>query len=209
MRENRYLRRQPEYMAKRDEIARHREWQREKQLQMQPYRSMHRDYRRGVRGMGMSNTDGTQYEYQSAFELPMSRDYARSYRRDYNYEPYDNEYYYPPLAPQDYAYHSDKHYEKDLHEWTEHLKSKDRFRIRKEDIILNAKNMGVKFEEFTEDEFYAVYLMMVSDYRAVANDFRSYLNMAKEWLMDDDVEVSPSEKVCIYMYEIVKGEGIK
>lgn len=219
MRDNRYLRRDSrmpryqEYMAKRDEIARHREWQREKQSQMQPYRSMHQmDYRRGVRGTGMSNTDGTEYEYQSAFEIP-SMDYARNRRRyssmDYNYEPYDHDYYYPPLASQDYSYRDEKHYEKDLEEWTEKLKHKDRFRIKKEDIINSAKTMGVKFDEFSEEEFYAVYLMMVSDYKAVANDFRSYLNMAKEWLEDDDIEVSPSEKVCIYMYEIVKGEGVK
>jgi hypothetical protein len=30
--------------------------------------------------------------------------------------------------------------------------------------------------------------------------------MAKEFIMDDDIAVSPSEKVCIYMYEIVMGE---
>lgn len=220
MRDNRYLRRDSrmpryqEYMAKRDEIARHREWQRTMQSQMQPYRSMREmDSRRGVRGSGMSNTDGTEYEYQSAFEIPYGYDSARNSRRDY--EPYGHEYYYPPLASQDYARsrrdygHEEKHYEEDLEEWTEKLQKKDRFRIKKEDIINSAKTMGVKFDEFSEEEFYAVYLMMVSDYKAVANDFRSYLNMAKEWLMDDDIEVSPSEKVCIYMYEIVKGEGVK
>lgn len=210
-----------EYEAKRDEIARHREWQHNMQMQMQPYRSMH---------------DGTQYEYQSAFEIPgedyASRgsnqyqmkydrmDYARgqgnsnSNRRDY--EPYGHDYYYPPLASQDYARsrsgrdyaEKEDKWKKDLEHWTEKLKRKDRFKVKKEDIIANAKSMNVRFDEFTEDELYAVYLMMVSDYKAVANDFRSYLNMAKEWLMDDDVEVSPSEKLCIYYYEIVKGEGL-
>jgi hypothetical protein len=227
MRDNRYLKRDGnhfprynEYMAKRDEVARHREWQRTMQSQMQPYRGMREmDSRRGVRGTGNSNSDyrrgmdGTEYEYQSAFELPYGHDSARSGRRDY--EPYGHEYYYPPLASQDYARgrrdygHEEKDYEEDLEEWIEKLKKKDRFRIKKEDIINSAKTMGVKFDEFSEEEFYAVYLMMVSDYKAVANDFRSYLNMAKEWLMDDDIEVSPSEKVCIYMYEIVKGEGVK
>ena len=97
-----------EYEAKRDEIARHREWQHNMQMNMQPYRSMH---------------DGTEFEYQSAFEIP-GEDYARrgsnqyqmkydrndyargqgnsnSQRRDY--EPYGHDYYYPPLASQDYA----------------------------------------------------------------------------------------------------------
>ena len=52
-----------EYMAKRDEIAQHRNWQHEKQMMMQPYRSMHEnDYARGRR------MDGTEYEHQSAFD---------------------------------------------------------------------------------------------------------------------------------------------
>ena len=50
--------------------------------------------------------------------------------------------------------------------------------------------------------------MMVSDYKTVSADFRGYLQMAKEWLLDDDIEVSPEEKLCIYYYEIVKGKGI-
>jgi NOL1/NOP2/fmu family ribosome biogenesis protein len=245
-----------EYMAKRDEIAQHRNWQHEKQMMMQPYRSMHEsemdsrrmsDYARGRR------MDGTEYEHQSAFEIPHqdyasrgSNQYQMKYdRADYrgqgnsnsrrDYEPYGHDYYYPPLASQDYArgrsdYYdmnydyarggrgrndyamdyaqSEEKWKKDLHHWTEKLKKKDRFRATKEDIIASAKSMGIRFDEFTEDELYAVYLMMVSDYKAVANEFRVYLNMAKEWLMDDDVEVSPSEKLCIYYYEIVKGEGL-
>lgn len=223
--------RQARYDAKREEIARHRDYMHNLQMQMQPYRRLRQE-------------DGTEYEYQSAFELPhedyasrgsnqysmkydRNMDYARgigasnSNRRDY--EPYGESYYYPPLAPQDYAREnrggrrmdyaydyaeSEGKWHKDLEHWTEKLKKKDRFHIKKEDVISSAKQMGVKFDEFTEEEFYAVYLMMVSDYKAVANDFRSYLNMAKEWLMDDDIEVSPSEKLCIYYYEIVKGEGM-
>ena len=66
--------------------------------------------------------------------------------------------------------------------------------------------MKVKFEEFSEDEFYAVYLMMISDYPSLANEPHTYLAMAKQFLEDKDIAVSPSEKVCIYMYEIVMGE---
>ena len=234
--------RQARYDAKREEIARHRVYMHNLQMQMQPYRRLRQE-------------DGTEYEYQSAFELPhedyASRgsnqyqmkydrmDYARgqgnsnSNRRDY--EPYGESYYYPPLAPQDYArgrrdYGYDMDYDyarggrgrdrgydskgseedwkKDLEKFSEKLKKKDRFKVKKEDIINQAKQMGVKFDEYTEEEFYVVYLMMVSDYKSVANDFRSYLILAKEWLEDDDIEVSPSEKLCIYYYEIVKGEGM-
>ena len=163
-----------EYMAKRDEIAQHRNWQHEKQMMMQPYRSMHEsemdsrrmsDYARG-------RMDGTEYEHQSAFEIP-HQDYAyrgqgnSNSRRDY--EPYGHDYYYPPLASQDYArgrsdYYdmnydygrsrsdyaqSEEKWKKDLHHWTEKLKKKDRFRATKEDIIASAKSMGIRFDEFT------------------------------------------------------------
>lgn len=232
---------QERYDAKREEIARHRDYMHNLQMQMQPYRRI--------------NQDRTEFEYQSAFEIP-GEDYARrgsnqyemkyDRRSDYargqgnsnsnrrDYAPYDEEYYYPPLAPQDYArgrgrsnydynydyarsgrrndyndYDSGKEWKKDLEKFTEKLKKKDRFHIKMEDVITSAKQMGVKFDDFTEEEFYAVYLMEVSDHPQAYNDFRSYLARAKEWLEDDDdIEVSPSEKLCIYYYEIVKGEGM-
>ena len=70
---------------------------------------------------------------------------------------------------------------------------------RKDDIIRKAISMDVKFDKFSEDEFYATYLMMVSDFKHVANDPHHYLAMAKEWLMDDDVELTGSDKVCAYL----------
>ena len=66
--------------------------------------------------------------------------------------------------------------------------------------------MKVDFDEFSEDDFYAIYLMEVSDYPSVSNDPRMYLGMAKAWLEDDDIAVDPSEKVCKYLYEIVLDE---
>lgn len=119
-------------------------------------------------------------------------EYDREHRRDYEYE-------------EDYASEK-KDYEKKLKEWIQELKRKDRFGSSKEDIIRKAKSMDVKFDDFDEDEFYAVYLMMVSDYKHVANDPHHYLAMAKEWLTDDDVEMTGSDKVCAYLYTIVLGE---
>lgn len=119
------------------------------------------------------------------------RDYRMDYRGDYN----------------DYAKEGKEQYEKDLHKWIEKLKSKEtKFKISKEQVAQHAKSMGVKFDKFTEDEFYAVYLMLVSDYKNIGVEPTIYVRMAKDFLMDDDIAVSPSEKVCIYMYEIVMGE---
>lgn len=100
----------------------------------------------------------------------------------------------------------DEEWEEDLKEWIQKLKKKDRFNMSKENVVAKAKEMKVNFRDYDEDEFYAVYLMQVSDYPSISNDARVYLSMAKSWLEDDDVEVEPSEKLCKYYYEIVKAE---
>ena len=109
----------------------------------------------------------------------------RSYRRDYHESDYEKEY------------------EDDLKDWTTKLKRFDRFGLSKEQVIQQAKDMGVKFKDFTEDEFYTIYLMHISDYPTIANEYHTYLNMAKSWLEDDDIKLDPSDKVCKYLYEIV------
>lgn len=146
-------------------------------------------------------------------------DYRRGRRRDYadGREYVDPQYYdmgYDRNVPSyntsgDMNSGEEKKYHEDLERWIEKLKRKDRFNQKMEDVIGQAKQMGVKFDQFTEEEFYATYLMLVSDFKTLSNEPRMYMSMAKEWLMDDDIETSPSEKLCIYFYEIVKGEGLK
>ena len=46
--------------------------------------------------------------------------------------------------------------------------------------------MNIEFEEFSEEEFYAVYLMLVSDYPNIADNPHTYIVMAKQFLEDDD-----------------------
>lgn len=120
-----------------------------------------------------------------------------------------------PMERQDrmdgtYDYSSEdveKEYEHKLHEWIEKLQSKNRFRQHtKEHILQQAHNMGVRFEEFDKEEFYAIYLMHVSDYPTISNEYNMYIRMAKDWLEDDDIPISPSEKVCKYLYTIVLDE---
>lgn len=98
-------------------------------------------------------------------------------------------------------------YMRDIKEWTKRLSAKNRFNnIPEQQVIMQAKNMGVRFDDFTEEEFYAIYLAMVSDYTTISNDYNTYIRMAVDFFKDDDVAVSPSEKVCIYLYKIVLGE---
>ena len=152
------------------------------------YPMYHQDYARGG-----DNARGG--DMRGSGDYDRGGDYGYDQRNDYGYDGHEKM--------------SEEKYYKDLERWAEKLKKKDRFKMRKEDVLAQAKQMGVKFEEFSEIEFYVVYLMMISDYKNVANDHRMYLSMAKDWLEDDDIEVSPSEKLCIYYYDIVKGKGVE
>ena len=139
------------------------------------------DYARGGRGRDRNN-----YDY--------------GYDYDYDYE--DDDYDYTDM---DYA-EMDEEYKQDLEKLCQKLKKKDRFKLPKEELLKKAKQMGIQFDEYDELEFMTVFYMMMSDYPTIANDPHQYLNMAKQWLEDDDIEVSPSEKLSIYFYKIIKGE---
>lgn len=133
----------------------------------------------------------------------------RDYRRDYRYNsPMRNEYDHRERRERDYRSSDDyeEEYYEDLKDWIKRLKEKDRFKVSKDTIIKRASEMGIKFDEISEEEFYATYLMHVSDYPKVSNDYNLYISMAKDFLMDDDIAVSPSEKLCVYFYKIVEGE---
>lgn len=147
-------------------------------------------------------------------------DDRRTYRRDEygrdEYSDYHGSYPYEEERYSDYDERGDyssgyeeeeKNYREDLREWIEKLKKKDRFGMTMPQVINHARNIGVTFNGYTEEEFYAVYLMNVSDYRDVGlNDPTLYIKLAKAFFDDDDISVSPCEKLCIYFYKIVKGE---
>lgn len=168
------------YLKRREERREERDYSRRRDMRNDYMRrDMRRDYRNDIDHMS---------------------DYRRDYEnRDYDYRPdYRDDYYNYDRAKDEY--------EMDLKKWIEKLKSKDRFGVSKQQVLEQAKNMGVKFDEYDEMEFYAVYLAMISDYKSIANDYNMYIKMAKDFLEDDDIAVSPSEKVCIYLYQIVLGE---
>lgn len=161
------------------------------------------------------------------------RDYRRgdrydSRRRDYERDDYDSDYgrydghYYEPMGyniyggimPRDYArrdYESDyasgeEDYKKELEKWSNKLKQNDRFNINKEEIIRKAKEMQVKFDEFSEEEFYAIYLWYLSMHRNQFNDPHLYIKMAKDFLSYKDFKLNPSETVWVVLNDIVLGK---
>lgn len=130
--------------------------------------------------------------------------YRPDYRSDYRYDRGEmmNDTYYQDYASED----MEKEYEEDLYEWIEKLKKFDKYGLTKEQVIQQAKNMGVKFKDYEEIEFYATYLMMLSDYPAVGGDYPIFIQMAKDFLEDKDSALKGSEKLCEYLYTIVLDE---
>lgn len=188
----------------------------EKYLRQKAYRDRNKrnemDYRNGRREYDTryDSMDGRyRYDYEGQ---NMGYEQPREYNRDYGYDMRNRDYRgrdmrydyrdYRDYAEEDY----EENYKKDLKKWIEKLKRYDRFNLPKNEIINNAKQMGVNFKDYEEDEFYAIYLMHISDYPTISNDSRMYLGMAKSWLDDKDIKIDPSEKVCRYMYEIAMAD---
>lgn len=155
------------------------------------YNDYNSDYRRDY------NSDYRRdYNMDSRRDYDMRRDYNMDYRRDYGMDDM-NDYGSGDM---------EKEYEEELEKWIEKLKRKEIIKVPKEQVLQQAKNMGVKFDEYDEKEFYATYLMVMSDYPSISGEYNIYIKMAKDWLEDDDIALSPSEKLCKYLYTIVLGE---
>lgn len=187
---------------------------------------MNYDMNRGYKNRGYDRPMDMEYDYtkyNSGYDSRYDREYGHQdrytpyERHRESYRPMDYEMYgygiggirpiHGNYMYQDYAHEDmEKEYKEDLHEWIEKLKKKDRFGLTKEQVVDKGRQMGVRYDKFNEMEFYAIYLMLVSDFKQVSNDPHYYLALTKEWLEDDDVEMKGSDKVCAYLYSIVLGE---
>lgn len=116
-------------------------------------------------------------------------DYGYDYSYDYDYASEDME----------------KEWKEHLKKWREELKRYDRFNMPKDQVIQNAKQMGVEFGKYNEEEFLTTYYMVMSDYPTIANEPHTYISLAKDWLEDEDSKLKGSEKLCAYYYEVIKG----
>ena len=162
------------------------------------------------RGRNYDRYDYSESDYMGAY-MATPGHMAGHYDRHHEH---GGQYMYPTAyevghyiyGPDGRDYDDAHEYHKDLEEWMHKLKRHDRFGLPKDEVIKKAQDMGVKFHNYDEMEFYVVYLMLISDFKHIANDPHQYLAMAKEWLEDDDIQRKGSEKVCAYLYTIVLGE---
>lgn len=136
-------------------------------------------------------------------DYPYSHEQHREHHRPMEYPMYD---YRMRDMGYDYAHEDmEKEWKEHLEKWHKELKRYDRFNMPKEQIIQSARQMGVSFKHYTEEEFLTAYYMVMSDYPQVANEPHTYLAMAKDWLEDKDSKLQGGEKLCAYYYEVIKG----
>lgn len=146
-------------------------------------------------------------EYERHYHTTSYPIYDHARRNDYEYDyarRRDREYDHRSRDMAD-DYDAADEWEEDLEEWCKKLKHHDRFGMHKDQLMHNAKQMGVHFEEYSEKEFLTTYYMLLSDFPKIANEPHTYLSMAKDWLEDEDSELKGSERLCAYYYEIIKG----
>lgn len=101
--------------------------------------------------------------------------------------------------------------EEHLERWTRSLMSeleeKDRQQLKMDTIIRRAKEMGISFEKFSEEELYVTVLMLHTD---LAKAFGPSITMdhwikgAKAWLCDPDASVRYGKKLATYYENIVE-----
>lgn len=134
------------------------------------------------------------------------RDYG-----DYNYDMRGRDYNY------DYGYDYAGDYgetlsNKEIEHWSKklmgELEEKDKQFFMKENIMNKAKQMGIKFDKFSEEELWIATLMTYTDYCKTLGSANMdiYIRLAKDWLEDDDIAVKGSEKLAVYFDCIVEGK---
>lgn len=179
-----------------------------------------RDYRRdgrnayGSRGGYVRDSRREDYrdrdydrDYRDNRDRNRDRDY-RDYQRDQDYEWTDRfkrtASEYGDFQDMDYA-EMDEEYKAELEEWCKELKKQAKNPLTKSEVLNKAEQMGVRFDEYDEKEFFTTVLMLMTDFPNVGQP-ETYIAMAKQWLEDKDSELKGSEKLSAYYYTIVKGE---
>lgn len=139
----------------------------------------------------------------------------RNYQRDMRYDDYDDYH--------DFEYNYDMHDQplelkpEDIRKWEKDVKNADGSRgakFSRDQVIPIARQLGIQFDKFTEDEFLMAVNMMYSDYCTALQDAsfpnymrpEPYIHMAKAFLCDKDFDGKPYEKLAIYYYEISEYE---
>lgn len=113
-------------------------------------------------------------------------------------------------------YMSDRHSfrqlsEEQLDKWIRslmgELEEKDRQTLKMDSIIRRAKEMGISFEKFTEEELYVTVLMLYTDLSKAFGPsitLDHWIKAAKAWLCDPDAALRYGKKLAAYYNSIVE-----
>ena len=126
-----------------------------------------------------------------------------------------NDYNYDMRGRNDYGDYGETLTRDELKKWNKkllkELDEKDKHLFTRDNISQRAKQMGVKMEEFNEDELLTASLMLYSDFGKelkpyVGNNIDIYVAMGKAFLTDPDASVKGGEKLAVYHDCIVSGK---
>lgn len=127
-------------------------------------------------------------------------DHGGDYRRERDFDDYAD-------YGQDYGggYLNRDELEHWEHKLMEELDKSERDAMSREKIIKRAKDLGIKFDEFTEDELAVATLVMYTDYcRTLGKaSIDMYVKLAKDFLEDKDAGVRYGEKLAAYFDHVV------
>lgn len=172
------------------------------------YNEMNRDYRR---------------DYGSNYSRDYNMDYNRDYNMDYRTDYYRGTYGDTPFEMMQYRqydqrmdygmrndYHSKKLGREEIEMWSERLMQEvdkpHQDLVGEHKIMQKAKEMGIKFEDYSPEEFYVVVMMMYTDYCKTLGSVNidTYIRLAKDWLEDKDSKLKGSEKLSAYYKHIIE-----
>lgn len=128
---------------------------------------------------------------------------------DYGYDMNDYNDYNDYRDYRSYDYASGMLDEREIDEWMMKLErsmdSSERDSMSKQKILKRAKDMGMKFENCTEEEFAVTVMMLYTDYCKTLgkSDPEIYIKLAKDFLNDKDAGVKYGEKLAAYYDNIV------
>lgn len=164
----------------------------------------------------------TRQDFRDYADYNMERDYGdyeqhRQYDMAYEdmrsnrsgYKPVEAMGYFSGYAGgSDYYDGHNKLSRKDIKKWEKSLENADGTKGKKyeiEQVENTAKQLGIRFDEYSPEVFTMVVNMMYADYcKVLGNDMMLYMKMAKAFLEDADFDGEPEEKVMLYYKCIVE-----
>ena len=155
-------------------------------------------YDRNRRDYGYDRGEYRPIEIMGRFGGYYSMDDSDYYGNDYTHYDYYGDY------RMDYG-EDLKYYEKRL---MEQIEPNVKNMLDKQQVLSKARNMGIRFDKYNEDEFFIVVLMMATDFGKTigTSNIDVFIRMARDWLEDKDSNLKYADKLYEYLDRIVDGE---